>query len=97
MTKSDDVVLQALVEIERHERNMMHTPAGSKYIWQLAKEALAEYKRRVADAVIEDGKRATLEFARTGDSDAGRRMISGMHEESRQVYEATLRRGGIEP
>lgn len=97
MAKSDDLVLRALVAFERHTRARKY--GGLLDMWRLAKDALAEYKSRAsaeANAVIEDGKRATLEFARTGDGGAGRRMTRGMRAESRRVYEAMLERGGID-
>ena len=44
MPKTNDIVLQALIKYERHTR--AHKSGGLLDSWQLAKAALAEYKRR---------------------------------------------------
>ena len=44
MTKSDDIVLRALIAFERHTR--AHKSGGQLEAWRLAKTALDEYKRR---------------------------------------------------
>jgi len=48
MKKSDDIVLSALIRFERYAR--AHISGGLLGEWELAKAALAEYKRRLDGA-----------------------------------------------